>query len=230
MKNKTELTDILHSPLLQIGLVTRYSGQYLVRPETVAEHTTQVGLLSYLIATKLKSLGESIDIGKVTTYALIHDIDESLTGDINRIVKYYTPVIRQELENIAVESLELLEHQLGIALTPDWRFAKTDGLEGVVVTLSDMLQVEKKVIEEVEFLGNKYMLKVAVEINGYLNKIQSHVEESKEHLFKKSTSKKYILNLIKQATELDNKICNKYKKDISELNISNFAYINGKSR
>lgn len=50
--------------------------------ETVAEHTLDALALSLAISLKLKDSGEDVDVEKVVTASLIHDLAESVTGDV----------------------------------------------------------------------------------------------------------------------------------------------------
>jgi putative hydrolase of HD superfamily len=53
-----------------------------VRPESVGEHSYGTAILALLISKALIVEGKAVDVGKVTSLALIHDIPESLTSDI----------------------------------------------------------------------------------------------------------------------------------------------------
>ena len=97
----TELKELLLSPLLQIGVINRYSGLYLSRPESVSDHTCQVGILAFVIASKCINYGDKIDLGKVALYSLVHDFDEALTSDVPRNIKYFFPELRESLNKVA---------------------------------------------------------------------------------------------------------------------------------
>jgi putative hydrolase of HD superfamily len=58
------------------------AGLNRARVESVAEHSYGTALISLLISRELMKTNESIDIGKVTSLALFHDIPEALTSDI----------------------------------------------------------------------------------------------------------------------------------------------------
>ena len=56
-----------------------------VRPESVGEHSYGVALLSLLISKELIENRFHVDLSKVTSMALIHDLPEALTSDIPQI-------------------------------------------------------------------------------------------------------------------------------------------------
>lgn len=61
------------------------AGVNRVRPESVGEHSYGAALLSLLISKELIENGITVDLNKVTSMALIHDLPEALTSDIPQI-------------------------------------------------------------------------------------------------------------------------------------------------
>ncbi len=85
------MKKIIFNPLLKVSNVNRYSGVFLIKPETVSDHITQVGLMAILCANELNQrvadtsqFDESyyVDMGELALKCLVHDIDECLTCDI----------------------------------------------------------------------------------------------------------------------------------------------------
>ena len=58
------------------------AGVNRARTESVAEHSYGTALLSLLISKEMINEGTSIDLGRVASIALFHDIPEALTSDI----------------------------------------------------------------------------------------------------------------------------------------------------
>lgn len=58
------------------------AGVNRARPESVGEHSYGTALLSLLISKELIRKGINVDLGKVASIALIHDIPEALISDI----------------------------------------------------------------------------------------------------------------------------------------------------
>jgi 5'-deoxynucleotidase len=220
----TELKELLLSPLLQIGVINRYSGLYLSRPESVSDHTCQVGILAFVIASRCKSYGAEVDLGKVALYALVHDADEALTADVPRNIKYFFPELRESLHQVALEAISRLSSQLQITeLHTLWCDSKNDGLEGLIVAIADSLQVVKKALEEVELLGNKYMLRITLEISPTLDKLSDVVDHVAETMPVKCYS--FLGHLLIDAKKCIKEIHDKHKADIEHLGIQKLKFV-----
>ena len=59
--------------------------------ETVAAHSYEVAVLALVLGGKLRSSGFAVDIEKTLKLALLHDIAESVIGDIVKAVKERIP-------------------------------------------------------------------------------------------------------------------------------------------
>ncbi len=72
--------------------------------ETVAAHSYEVAVLALVLGGKLRSSGFGVNVEKLLKLALLHDIAESVTGDIVKAVKERIPNSR----SIEVEALKEL--------------------------------------------------------------------------------------------------------------------------
>ncbi|MEM3987202.1 MAG: HD family hydrolase [Sulfolobales archaeon] len=72
--------------------------------ETVGSHSFEVAFLSMLIADRLTSIGVTVDVSKILRLALLHDLTESVIGDIVRAVKESISG-SQQLEERAIREL-----------------------------------------------------------------------------------------------------------------------------
>lgn len=214
------LKTILCSPLLQISVVNRYSGIYLTRPDSVSDHTTQVGLIALMMANGLKKSGVSVDLGQLALKALVHDIDECITCDVPRNVKYYNDVIKSHLDEVSSSSVKKISKQLEFEeLYKLWENSKDDTLEGFIVKLADMLHVVKKLSEELELLNNMHMLKVLLEISDYLNGLYDYIISSE---FKYENSvQDYFSELVLDAVKEIHSLESKYENIISKYVVTN---------
>ncbi|MCX8208590.1 MAG: HD family hydrolase [Sulfolobales archaeon] len=101
--------------------------------ETVSSHIFEVAFLSMLIADRLRGIGVEVDVSKVVKLALIHDIAESVIGDIVRSVKEYIANSRlleeKALRELGMESYLDLHQEL----------AEGRSLESVIVRICDNL-------------------------------------------------------------------------------------------
>jgi len=151
----------------QLSSITRYSQSILSKPENVLEHTGFVALLCMFIADEIDSqqtlMNQDtrtqipiVDRGLLLQKALVHDIDEVMTGDIARPTKYHNERIKEELDNFAADSANNISGECGVKFYHYWNEAKS-GPEGEIVSLCDALSVLHKAHDEVVMRGNKTM-------------------------------------------------------------------------
>jgi len=138
-----------------MAALTRYSQAHNITRESVLEHTAFVALFSASICSRVK-----YDPSVVLKRAIVHDIDEIVTGDIPTPTKYANETIRNaiyelEKEN-AKDSIDML--LLGDEYYDHWDNAKDNTLDGQIITISDISAVVYKMFQEAK-LGNKTMLK-----------------------------------------------------------------------
>lgn len=166
---KSEFKKLLFNPLCRMSEVKRYSGVHQESDETLSDHITDVCLISYLIYQTLTfKYGETdLNKGKLLEKALLHDIDEVLTGDIPRNTKYATKEVHSALNDIAVSAIAEIEESMTLDLHDTWNNAKKEK-EGLILKLADILCVVRKTLVEIELRGNKSFLKVADELRTHL--------------------------------------------------------------
>jgi len=190
----------------ELSAVQRFSQSKLATPESVLEHSGSVCLFAYFIGNQLIQEGHSIDMGQLLSKAIVHDIDECLTGDIARPIKYSSEEIRSmlnEIETNAVADIDDQTYMNGV-LNKDWLTAKV-GVEGSIVALCDVLTVVYKCYDEIIVRGNLSMEKYVVGIGGlFVSKvraIQSELDKPSPFLKKLSGDGKLIVdNIIEKIT------------------------------
>lgn len=146
---------IRFTKLSPIG-VMRYSGQYLIRPESTSDHISQLNALAIMVYNDLKDYYD-INFDRLITKIALHDLDESFTGDIVRPLKYRTSSIRDEISK-AVE-LVMLDNDVPSFIIDEIRNDKDDTMEGYLLDFLDNLQVCTKLHQEYFLLGNKTIIK-----------------------------------------------------------------------
>jgi len=77
--------------------------------ETVAAHSYEVAVLALALGGRLRGSGLAVDLEKVLKMALLHDIVESVTGDVVEAVKERVPNLR-EVEAEALRELGMEEY------------------------------------------------------------------------------------------------------------------------
>ena len=155
------LHELLAGDTRQMSSVIRYSSIPHGRGENVAEHSYYVIFYCLLIAKDLEKDGYKIDYYKLLVSATIHDLDEAITGDIIRPVKYSSKELRDQLEHVADvycrHTLCKLDDGGAEELYNFWELAKDpSSIEGQILQICDMLSVIAYCIERIKS-GNEYM-------------------------------------------------------------------------
>ena len=165
--------NLAFSPFGRTNEIIRYSSVHQEMPESLAEHITDVSMMSYLVARYItEEIGDEINIGLLLEKCLLHDVDEVITGDIPRNTKYATETSKGVLEQVAIEAIDqMIQSNITLAgCSTIWRCAK-EGKEGFILKVVDMLVVVKKAIIEIELRGNLTFLKVVKELETHVSKL-----------------------------------------------------------
>lgn len=115
--------------------------------ETVGSHIFEVTFLSMLIADKLSEAGIHIDTLRTMRIALLHDILESVTGDIVKNVKG-SIVNSTQLEEEAIRELEITNYS---DILKELNEGKS--LESLVVKLCDNIAT---LLQGIRYLNKGY--------------------------------------------------------------------------
>lgn len=124
-----------------------YSGVPKSDVESVADHSYMVSLLSLILALNKKIKGEKINIEKVLIMALIHDLPESVSQDIDRRIRKFSPdkydAFKKELDIKAFESLiSKLPSDFANKLLPYYsEFLEGNSQEARIVIEADRLEI-----------------------------------------------------------------------------------------
>jgi len=138
--------------------ITRYSSLQQIRPENVAEHSWTVAYYSLLISLDLRDRFTDLDLGEVLAKAVMHDVSETISGDIIRSYKYSTPEMKAATEAADDTNMRILVRDLpvGESLYEFWSEAKDDRLPGRIVAFADLISVVTYVAEE-HAMGNRML-------------------------------------------------------------------------
>ena len=197
--------------------VERYSGTKLSSKETLGQHITDMSMMSYLIANRMNSLGEQIDIGILLEKCLIHDIDEISTGDLPRNTKYALPELKYYMDAVAKKAVSGYAETYHMDdLVEKWENAK-EGKEGTIVKICDMLCVVRKAISEIEIECNKSALRVTKEL---VRHIDDMVKSVNCDIFDSKEAATYIIRILLDSREMVASINNKYSEFADRYNIT----------
>jgi putative hydrolase of HD superfamily len=114
--------------------------------ESVAEHSFGTALISLLLARQCEQDGFKIDIGRVLTMAVLHDLAESETSDIvidrDAPDSYVQLRSKAEAETQVMSEILILLGNVGESLLSLWdEIQKQTSLEARVVISSDILDM-----------------------------------------------------------------------------------------
>lgn len=156
------------SVAFQLSAVSRYSRDHMLKAESVLEHVGFCNFYGLLLAERYEmKTGKVLDYKKLFRGINIHDLDESVMGDIPRTTKYFTEEMRANFsvaENITIRKLS---QWLRVDVTDDWRNAKK-GIEGEILKIADVASLVFKCWMELKMLGNRSFLRVAIEVQNHL--------------------------------------------------------------
>ncbi len=173
--------------------VKRYQNRHMVDPLSVADHSWLTAMLSMII---FDSIGfydgtpnddlTNIMRSELLTRAILHDVEESLTGDI--------PLEKETKDAMkyakGLVSFPIMETIFPVSLKDKYSghhlFAKHDStVEGAIVKYADMLSALIEALRE-KALGNTNLDDVVNNAMNYLNEMFVNVERENRTLLKKT--------------------------------------------
>jgi 5'-deoxynucleotidase YfbR-like HD superfamily hydrolase len=139
--------------------VIRFSAKGRIRDQTVAEHLYHTSLYAMIMADLEKQMGNEVDVEKLLRATLIHDLEESLTGDIIFDFKHSDEKVAQEIKNLGKKFFEdmvgHLPENIAKKYTEIWLNAKNENtIEGKIMHAADRFEALAYAMEERE-IGNK---------------------------------------------------------------------------
>ena len=146
----------------RLSCIKRYNNTPKLSEESVAEHSYYVAFISMLIADYLSIEKDIIiDVEELLRMALLHDIEEIISGDIIKVLK--SGGFKEELAKMNEKSMHFLVDGLGEQgkyYLNSWGLAKDKmSLEAKIVDLVDWLAIVIYCVKEIH-LGNKYFIEI----------------------------------------------------------------------
>jgi len=153
------MIEEINKLLGKLSTTNRFSDTKLINPESVLEHTGYISLMSLFISRKMITSNEQLDIKCVLQKAMLHDIEEAITGDIIHPTKYSSDKMIEAAKDYGEYcAKEILKDLPGYPLTLlYWERSKNEK-EGFIVKLSDKLAIIYKIDQESNQFGNKHIL------------------------------------------------------------------------
>lgn len=161
--------------------VKRFSRNHLVIPENLVSH---VGVVSIICAYLLSKMSEHYEeelftpseCCSIMMRAVVHDMDEVITGDIVRPTKYASEEMLALIKKLEEQSIGKVIEKFDLPdrWESDWRKAKQD-LPGLIVKVADVMAVVMTCYREVHLYSNNQFIKVAEECYGYLKTLLEQI-------------------------------------------------------
>jgi 5'-deoxynucleotidase YfbR-like HD superfamily hydrolase len=139
--------------------VIRFSAKGRIKDQTVAEHLYHTSLYAMIMADLETQMGNKVDVERVLRSTLIHDLEESLTGDIIFDFKHSDEKVAEDIKNLGRKFFEdMVAHLPGNVsekYTELWVNAKDENkIEGRIMHAADRFEALAYAMEEKE-MGNK---------------------------------------------------------------------------
>jgi len=139
--------------------VVRFSTHTRIRDQSISEHSYHVALYAMLLADLEESFGNKVDKTKLLKTALLHDLEESMTGDIIYSFKHGDERLLREIRRLSSDFFKELIDKLPPEIAKEyfelWKNSKDmNTIEGRIIEAADKLEGLMYSIEEFS-LGNK---------------------------------------------------------------------------
>ena len=144
----------------KLDKVIRFSAQMRIKDESVSEHSFHVALYSMILADlEEKIFKNKINKEKILKTAILHDLEECLTGDIIYDFKHTNESLTREIKRMSQKFFENLMKNFPEKIAKEyvlfWRTSKDKNkIEGKIIEAADKLEGLIYALNEF-LLGNK---------------------------------------------------------------------------
>jgi len=140
--------------LSRMKYIHRWSLMRNVTHENIQEHSLQTAMIAHGLAViRNKYFNGSVNAEKVALYAIFHDSNETIIGDLPTPIKYFNPEILKAYKSLEDVSKEKLLTMLPEELQEEYRkilFYDEDSIEGKIIKAADRICAYIKCIEEIK--------------------------------------------------------------------------------
>lgn len=189
--------------------IKRYQTQKVLFPRSVAEHTSSVFYVGYVLGQwEERKFGNKIDWEKLSFKLMFHDVPEAITGDILSPTKNYT----KNMKNAVEEAEKLIFEEKFLPTIPSsWQDelkgymldGKDDSIEGKILQAADLIDGVFEARTELIYTNKRHSEDFSEILKIYLSKLTKI----------KLESVKYFLKYPLQDLEIDEF----YPKDFEEI-------------
>ena len=219
--HNNEFLNLVSSPLMNLDHTYRYSGTKLVEKETLSQHIVDCIMMGLKIVDHINYIAGEKELAPAAYVmkAVYHDLEEVITGDIPRPLKYFNEDTLKSMKDVADQVADGFFKKEFIFANEHynwWKDAKDDK-EGFILKIVDNLVVVNKVIKEVSLLNNCYMLRVAHEVSQYTRALVSEFDEHTP--FNNKEVNEYLVRILSGAISSMDDILQEHHEVMEGLNI-----------
>ncbi|NHJ05618.1 MAG: HD family hydrolase [Candidatus Heimdallarchaeota archaeon] len=124
-----------------------FSGVPIGNVESIADHSYMISLITLIQCLEERRVGKEVDLEKALSMALLHDISESISQDLDRRIRQFAPEkydsFKHDLDiNATKKLLEKLPVETSGTLLENYlEFQKKESLEARIVAEADRVEV-----------------------------------------------------------------------------------------
>ena len=173
----------------RLSSIARYSTTKSITRQSVMEHIGNVAFISLVLSEYFNGRGMKNDTGKVVKLALIHDVSETISGDLPHDSKYsYGKIsegLRKQLGDLEEVTMayslgKLKDKRMSEALYSLFvEYNKRKTIESKIVKLADFYDVALYTHQEMN-LGNKSVYKEHAYATRRFNKMLREISDTQK--------------------------------------------------
>ena len=153
--------------------------------ESVADHSFRIALMAFVFGLQQQQQGEgSLDVQKLVTIALVHDISESIVGDIAP----HCGISKEEKNRLEVEAMQKLKHVLGDVAG--------ETIEALWLEYENGSSREARVVKELDKL--EMLLQASEYENEYKDVDLTEFYSSCDGSFKSESGKRWVQEIMRR--------------------------------
>lgn len=168
--------------ICKLTSIPRFTGSYLVQPQSGADHAFRTAMIALQIVDDYndkKPKKDQISREEVLLKALIHDVEESVIGDLPTPVKYITPEFRESVKKVEEKAMHDFVLQDAGPNSAEyyklWKESK-EGKSGKIIKIADKLEGFIKINFEIR-QGNAGLISAYYETTKWFNENPKIMDE-----------------------------------------------------
>ena len=182
MKEENSLVEFVFQQCNRMSCIIRYNNTPKLTPESVAEHSYYVAFLAMLLGDYFSDRGMVINKEKLMKMALLHDVEEIISGDIIKILK--AGDFKEALDKLNRRSMQYLCDVLSGRKAAEyykvWEETKAKvSIEARIIDLVDMLSCMIYCLKEVH-CGNRYFKEILIFASRWVRQCEDLILNSGE--------------------------------------------------